>query len=90
MYAIRSYYVKDINLRLTDLTNTFEQNLLAETNDFKMVLDSESDLSGLPDDVIATAAATAQEMDLAGNVITSYSMHYTKLYEYKYIDLKYN
>lgn len=59
--------LREINLRLTELTNTFDQNLLAETNGFKLVIDNEEDLAGLPEDVIAVAAGAASEMDLAGN-----------------------
>jgi len=42
---------KEINL----LQINFGQNLLAETNSFKLVVDNEKDLSGLPDGLIAAA-----------------------------------
>jgi peptidyl-dipeptidase Dcp len=63
--------LREINLRLTELTNEFDKNLLAETNNFKLIIDSSNDLEGLPDDVINTAAATAKELGMEGKwVIT--------------------
>jgi len=52
--------LKEINQRLSELRVEFNANLLAETNAFKLVIEDEADLAGLPDGVIATAAATAQ------------------------------
>ena len=58
--------LRKINQRLSELSNQFDQNLLAETNDFELVLDNDSLLEGLPDDVISTAAETAREKGLEG------------------------
>ncbi|MBN2612065.1 MAG: M3 family metallopeptidase [Bacteroidales bacterium] len=58
--------LREINLRLTELTTRFDQNLLAETNDFKLIIETQDDLAGLPDDVIAGAASAAKEMGLDG------------------------
>ena len=58
--------LRKINQRLTELANQFDQNLLAETNDFELVLDNDSLLEGLPDDLINTAAETAREKGLKG------------------------
>ncbi len=58
--------LKGINQRLTELSNTFDQNLLEETNAYKLIIEDKADLAGLPDDVINTAAKTAREMSLEG------------------------
>ena len=54
--------LKGINSELATLYLHFGENLLAETNkNFKLVIDNEADLAGLPDDVIAGAAAAAEK-----------------------------
>jgi peptidyl-dipeptidase Dcp len=52
--------LKKLNQKLSVLAVKFSQNVLAETNGFKMVVNKE-DLKGLPESVIATAAETAKE-----------------------------
>ncbi|MDO5523859.1 MAG: M3 family metallopeptidase [Bacteroidia bacterium] len=52
--------LREINKELSGLTLRFGNNLLKETNDFKMVIDNKEDLAGLPDGVIAAAAETAK------------------------------
>lgn len=52
--------LKKINEELSMLSLRFGDNLLAETNDFKLVIENEADLSGLPETVIAGAAETAK------------------------------
>ncbi len=44
---------RDINSRLSLLSIQFGENLLAETNNFKLVIEDKNDLSGLPASVIA-------------------------------------
>lgn len=44
----------------------FGQNVLAETNDFKLVIENEEDLAGLPESSIAGAAEAAKDADLEG------------------------
>ena len=51
--------LKILNQRLSVLTVKFSQNVLAETNSFKMFVNKE-DLKGLPESVITTAAETAK------------------------------
>ena len=51
--------LKVLNQKLAVLTVKFSQNVLAETNNFKLYV-SKEDLTGLPESVIATAAATAK------------------------------
>jgi peptidyl-dipeptidase Dcp len=54
--------LKKINQELSTLTTKFDQNLLAETNAFQMIVDKKEDLAGLPESVISAAeeAANAQ------------------------------
>lgn len=58
--------LRAINQELSKLTVKFGQNLLGETNDFKLVIDNEEDLAGLPRGVIDQAAATAKGMNMDG------------------------
>jgi len=51
--------LKEINQQLSMLSLEFGDNLLAETNGFKLVIDERSDLSGLPEDVVSAAAEAA-------------------------------
>tara|TARA_B100001250_G_scaffold157143_1_gene135053 strand:+ start:2320 stop:4479 length:2160 start_codon:yes stop_codon:yes gene_type:complete len=52
--------ITEINSKISALTTTFGQNLLAETNGFELILNI-SDLEGLSEEVIAAAAAAAIE-----------------------------
>ncbi len=58
--------LKKINSELSVLSLTFDQNVLAETNDFKLVIDNKDDLAGLPKAVIDEAAQTAKSAGLNG------------------------
>jgi len=62
--------LKEINQRLSSLSVQFGDNLLAETNDFKLYLSDESDLAGLPEGVIQSAAEAAANFDTTGWVFT--------------------
>lgn len=52
--------LKKINSRLSTLSLEFGQNVLAETNNFEMIVDNKEDLAGLPESVIQAAAETAE------------------------------
>ena len=58
--------LKKINEELSMLSLTFGENLLAETNDFKFVIDNEEDLEGLPKGVISGAAEMAKQNEMEG------------------------
>jgi peptidyl-dipeptidase Dcp len=58
--------LRKINEELSLLTVQFSQNLLAETNGYKLIIDKEEDLSGLPEGVRAQAASLARSMDMEG------------------------
>lgn len=53
--------LKEINKEMSALTLAFGNNLLTETNSFKMVIDNKDDLAGLPEGVIAAAAIASGE-----------------------------
>lgn len=57
---------RQINEALSKLELQFGDNVLAETNSFEMVVDSKSDLAGLPEGVIAAAAEKAEKVGKAG------------------------
>jgi len=58
--------LKKLNQEISKLVVKFSQNVLAETNDFKLVIDNEADLAGLPETVITTAAEMAKGDSLEG------------------------
>lgn len=58
--------LRKMNEELSLLSVQFGENLLAETNDFRLIIENREDLAGLPDGVIAQAATLANSMDLEG------------------------
>ncbi len=58
--------MKDINSRLSLLSLQFGDNLLAEVNNYKLVIDNKADLAGLPVGQIEAAAITAKENGMEG------------------------
>jgi peptidyl-dipeptidase Dcp len=61
---------REISSQLSQLSLQFGENVLAETNDFKMHLTNEKDLSGLPNDVIDAAAQKAKSEEKEGWIFT--------------------
>jgi peptidyl-dipeptidase Dcp len=58
--------LRKINEELSMLSVQFGQNLLAETNAFRLVVDKKEDLAGLPEGAITQAASTAKAMKMEG------------------------
>lgn len=58
--------LRAINEELSLLTLQFGDNILAETNNYKLVVENEADLAGLPESVIQAAAETANGADMEG------------------------
>jgi peptidyl-dipeptidase Dcp len=58
--------LRKINEELSMLSVQFGQNLLAETNGFKLVVDKKEDLAGLPEGSIAQAASLARNLKMDG------------------------
>ncbi len=60
----------EIQKRLSELTNTFSENVLDATQGWYYHTEDLADLQGLPEDAIEAAANAAQTRDLTGWVIT--------------------
>lgn len=58
--------LKKLNSELSVLTVQFDQNVMAETNDFKLVIDKKEDLAGLPEGAITGAAEAAKAAGMDG------------------------
>lgn len=58
--------LREVNQELSSLSVRFDQNLNDETNTFKLVIDKEEDLSGLPTDICEQAAAKAKSLEMSG------------------------
>lgn len=58
--------LRELNRELSLLGLKFGENLLAETNSSRIVIDSPENLAGLPDTVRAMGAETAKQLELAG------------------------
>ncbi|MDH6342800.1 peptidyl-dipeptidase Dcp [Parabacteroides sp. PFB2-12] len=61
--------LRELNSEISMLQLTFGQNMLQETNDFQLIIEKEEDLSGLPESLIANAAAVAKAADMEGKWI---------------------
>lgn len=57
---------RQINEELSSLGLAFGKNLLAENNAFRLVIENEADLKGLPESIIAAAAADAKSQQMEG------------------------
>ncbi|GHD78214.1 peptidyl-dipeptidase Dcp [Salinibacterium amurskyense] len=61
--------LRDYNSRLSTLTTKFEKNLLADTNDLAVVVDSIDELDGLDASEISAAASAAHDRGLTGKYL---------------------
>jgi peptidyl-dipeptidase Dcp len=58
--------LKSINLKLSDLELSFSNNVLDDTNNWKLVVDNKDELAGLPQSAIDNAAAEAKSAGMEG------------------------
>lgn len=58
--------LKKVNQELSSLEVKYEQNVLAETNDYKLIIENKDDLKGLPESVIAASSEEATKAKLNG------------------------
>lgn len=65
--------LREINKEMGLITLNFGKNLLAETNNYQLVIDNSKDLSGLPEDAIAIAADLAKSKGMDGKWIFTLS-----------------
>jgi len=63
--------LRNINSELSTLGLKFGDNLLKETNGFKLIIEKKEDLVGLPESIIDAAAQTAKELNLEGKWVFS-------------------
>jgi len=66
--------LREIDNELAGLSLQFGENVLAETNDFELVIDNTDDLLGLPEDVIEAASEAASEREVPGKYV--FTLHY--------------
>jgi len=59
-----------INIRLSELSNNFSQNLLNATNDFEYIITNEADIEGLPESEIESA----KQQDKEGNISYKFTL----------------
>jgi len=71
-----------ITVEMSTLSLKFEENVLAETNDYELLLISEEELAGLPEGVREAAAATAREKGKEGLLFTLHSPSYIPFMQY--------
>lgn len=65
--------LRKVNEELAVLTVQFNQNLLAETNAYELVIDDKADLAGLPEGLVSAAAETAKEKGKEGKWVFTLS-----------------
>jgi len=65
--------VAAIKTRLAELSTAFSQNVLKDEQSWRLVLDGERDLAGLPEGLRASAARAAQDAGFAGKHVVTLS-----------------
>lgn len=73
---------KVLSEELSKLGSKFEENIMDNTNDFKHSVESISDLTGLPDDVIEAATEAAKKEGKAGYLFTLHFPSYMPVLQY--------
>jgi peptidyl-dipeptidase Dcp len=61
--------LKNLNIKLASLSLRFGNNVLSDSKEFKLVIDDETDLQGLSDDIKAAAASIAEKAGEPGKWI---------------------
>ncbi|MDE5612350.1 MAG: M3 family peptidase, partial [Odoribacter sp.] len=73
---------QEITTELSRLSLKFEENILAETNGFTLHVTDKGQLSGLPEDVLETAAQQAREKGKTGWLFTLHAPVYVPFMKY--------
>ncbi|MFN2336673.1 MAG: M3 family metallopeptidase, partial [Bacteroidales bacterium] len=71
-----------VTMELSTLSLQFEENVLAETNDYTLHLTSEEEMTGLPEGLRQAAAALAREKGLDGWLFTLHAPSYVPFMQY--------
>src|SRR5690606_11476824 len=74
--------LRDIDSKLSKLSLTFGENVLAETNAYTLHITNEADLKGLPESAVETALEEAKSQDKEGWVFTLNYPSYIPLITY--------
>ncbi len=74
--------LRALNTEMSSLTLQFSQNLLKETNAFRLHITDEEQLKGLPESALEAAALAAKEAELEGWVFTLQAPSYTPFLTY--------
>jgi peptidyl-dipeptidase Dcp len=69
LHQVQKARLKEISARLSELNTAFAQNVLAAENAFQLVLETEEDLTGLPDFVRRSAAEAAAARSAPGKYV---------------------
>jgi peptidyl-dipeptidase Dcp len=72
--------MREINTKLSTLSLQFSDNVLAETNGYKLFIESEDDLAGLPPAVVEGAAEAAAEAGQEGKWL--FTTHRPSIYPF--------
>ncbi|MBN2682451.1 MAG: M3 family metallopeptidase [Bacteroidales bacterium] len=72
--------LRKINEELGMLEINFGENLLKETNSYKLVIEKKEDLAGLPESLISAAAETAEANGMKGKWI--FTLHYPSIFPF--------
>lgn len=64
-------HLRAVDLKLSKLSLTFGEHVLAATNAYSMIIDNEEDLKGLPEAVVEGAAMAAKEANQEGKWLFS-------------------
>ena len=73
---------REITVELSTLSLKFEENVLAETNDFTLHLTSEDELAGLPSGIREAAATLAKEKEAKGWLFTLHAPSFVPFMQY--------
>lgn len=71
--SVKQVRFREINQELSIATLQFGENVLAETNEFKLVIDKQEDLAGLTQGLIDLGAETAKSAGMEGKWV--YTLH---------------
>lgn len=71
-----------IQMKLSKLNLKFKENVLAETNSFTLNITNKSDLSGLPESIIESAAMTAKMKKMEGWLFSLQAPSYVPFMKY--------
>lgn len=73
---------QEISIELSQLGLKFDENTLAETNNFTLHITDKQELNGLPESTLEMAALTAKEKNLEGWVFTLHAPSYSPVMKY--------